>query len=108
LSVDKTPPVASSIGTEILGATLVAIDADSVTFDVNGRRTRLSFPASSSSTATRDPVRLSDQQVGPMARALAPAVDQVLAPLASTQKVGTGNAAFLDAIEKASERARAR
>lgn len=102
LSVDHAPPLPHVVGDKILGAPVIAIETDYVVFDVDGARTRVGLTASSS-TAQAPGSASRAVPDSPLMQALAPHANAMSAPMGSDEGKGSGNAAFLEAIQKAQQ-----
>lgn len=103
LSVDGGAPMAFAEGTRLLeDVALVAIDSDSVVIEADGTRRTLTFSKSGPSLSTTTVA--SGQGLGVLAQGLAPA-SRPIAAMPMQTGTGSGNAAFLNALEQAGAQA---
>ena len=106
LRLDRASSIDATIGDAVLEGQLIAIERDFIVVQADGARFRVSF-APMGPTADQSP-KAQGPELGALARALPSDAGIPLPPMAQQAQAGTGNAAFLEAIGRASERERAK
>ena len=97
ISLDGGPPQSLAISSRVLGAQLLRIEHEYVVLEHDGAQVTVRMSGLPSPSA---PVEVA------VTAPLSPPLAQAAGGLAKEQTVGTGNAAFLDAVEKAGQRSK--